>query len=116
MSITIIGRVFENEDLYRGELLRTVKFLENMIDRNIGERGPDIFNKLMIKRCDEIYSLIGELGGKLHDCDDVVFVRLRKDCGFGETGNFGFCSISHNSMGSMQPCCEALCPKGKKID
>ncbi len=52
---------------------------------------------------------------KLDDCKKKVFVRLRKDCGFNKTGNYGFCTINKNSMDAMQPCCEVLCPLGLKV-
>ncbi len=57
-----------------------------------------------------------KFGKSLYECDKVIFVRLRKDLGFLETGNYGFCSINKNSAEALQPCCEDVCPLGLKID
>lgn len=51
----------------------------------------------------------------LYECKKVIYVRLRKDCGFDKTGNYGFCTINENSMNALQPCCENLCPLGLKV-
>ena len=51
----------------------------------------------------------------LYECKKVIHVRLRKDVGFKETGNYGFCTINKNSMDALQPCCEILCPLGLKV-
>lgn len=51
----------------------------------------------------------------LYKCEKVVFVRLRKDLGFYQTGNFGFCTINKNSIGALLPCCEIVCPLDLKV-
>jgi len=57
-----------------------------------------------------------EKGMNLHQCDKKIFVRLRKDLGFHDTGNYGFCTIHKNSMGALQACCETVCPRGLKVE
>lgn len=51
----------------------------------------------------------------LYECDKVIFARLRKDLGFYQTGNFGFCTINKNSMNALLPCCEKICPLNLKV-
>ena len=83
------------------------------IESPIGEICPSRYNADE----DVCYEQCGFINNPndLHKCKTKTLVKLRKDCGFAESGIYTFCNINKNSIGALLPCCEKLCPLHKKV-